>query len=122
MDGRLQALGHETPPHATDGREADIQGRDDLLIGAAGPGWPFVAEEQDPGMTSFRAAALPEDTMRSSACRSSTVRVTLYFSTGVLLPLAQSRLNGSTLPINELSRCIIAQPEDRPIKDGSLGN
>jgi len=58
MDGRLQALGHETPPHATDGREADIQGRDYLLIGAAGPGWPFVAEEQDPGMDQLSCRGL----------------------------------------------------------------
>src|SRR5271157_405568 len=95
MDGRLQALGHETPPHATDGREADIQGRDDLLSVQRGPAGPSSPRSKIRAWTSFRAAALPEDTMRSSACRSSTVRVTLYFSTGVLLPLAQSRLMGS---------------------------
>jgi hypothetical protein len=48
IDGRLQALGHEPSSHSIDGREADIQSRDDLLISPAGPAWPFVAQKQDP--------------------------------------------------------------------------
>jgi hypothetical protein len=58
MDGGLQALGHEPPSHANDGREADIQSLDDLLISAAGSARRFVAQEQDPRMDQLSCRGL----------------------------------------------------------------
>jgi hypothetical protein len=58
MDGGLQALGHEPPSHANDGREPDIQSLDDLLISAAGSARRFVAQEQDPCMDQLSCRGL----------------------------------------------------------------
>src|SRR4051812_31802579 len=58
MDGGLQALGHELPSHANDGRKADIQRLGDLLIRAVGPAGPFVAEKQDSGMGQLSGCGL----------------------------------------------------------------
>ena len=58
MDGRLQALGHEPSSHANDGREADIQSLDDLLISAAGSAWPFITQKQDPCMDQLSCRGL----------------------------------------------------------------
>jgi hypothetical protein len=58
IDGGLQALGHEPPSHANDGREADIQSLDDLLISAAGSARRFVAQEQDPRMDQLSCRGL----------------------------------------------------------------
>src|SRR6266545_3809717 len=58
MDGGLQALGHEPSSHANDGRKAEIQSLDDLLISAAGSARPFVAQKQDPCMDQLSCRGL----------------------------------------------------------------